>query len=97
MSYKESGGRKSGWEFHVETGTRSGSVLGRIGGRKNKVCAKLLLEWNDVVLLELAVKSGLADAKDTGSGNFVAIGFAQGANDGAAFEFLKRNNFVFLR
>src|SRR5437868_2847688 len=82
-----------------------GSILGRIVWaevrkflvlleRRRRV--QLFLGNNHVVLFELAVQGGLADAKNPGSGDLVSIGFAQRAQDGAAFEFLERSDFVFL-
>ena len=56
-----------------------------------------LSNGNIVVLLELAVQGGLTDAEDSRGGDFVAIGFAESANDGATFELFERNNFVLLR
>lgn len=50
-----------------------------------------------VVLLELAVEGGLADAKHARGGELVAAGLTQCAEDGAAFQFLKRKDFVFVR
>jgi hypothetical protein len=76
--------------------TSGGSIMGKGAAVRGRADASLGLRSKDFVLLELAVKGGLADTEDLRSGDFIAVGFAQGADDGAAFEFLERNDFILL-
>src|SRR5438094_292485 len=57
----------------------------------------LLLAVVHVVLLEFAVQRGLANAEHAGRGKLVTPGFAQGAKNRAALQFLERQNFIFFR
>ena len=50
---------------------------------------------NHIVMFELAIQRGLADTKNLGRGHFIVIGFAQGAENGAALQFFERKDFVF--
>src|SRR5713226_63306 len=50
-----------------------------------------------LVLFELAVESGLADAEQARCGQLVAAGFPQGTEYGAAFELFERHELVTLR
>jgi hypothetical protein len=57
----------------------------------------LLLGVLHVVLLELAVQGGLANAKHARGGKLVAAGFAQSAKNRAALQFLEGQDFIFFR
>src|SRR5438309_6342052 len=57
----------------------------------------LLLAVVHVVLLEFAVQRVLANAEQAGRGKLVTPGFAQGAKNRAALQFLERQDFIFFR
>src|SRR2546421_13049034 len=51
----------------------------------------------EFVLLELAIEGGLADAQNASGRELVSAGFAKGVQDGAALEFAKGQQFIFIR
>src|SRR5882762_10299536 len=57
----------------------------------------LLLGVLHVVLLQLAIESGLSDAEHASRRKFVAPRFAKSAENRAPLQFLERQNFIFLR
>src|SRR5713101_8737886 len=56
----------------------------------------LLLGVLHVILLELTVERGLSDPQHPCSGELVTARFTQGSEDGAALQFLERQDLVFL-
>src|SRR5437762_7944926 len=65
--------------------------------KKSGQSVALLLGVLHVVLLELAVQGGLANAKHARGGELVAAGFAQSAKNRAALQFLEGQDFIFFR
>src|SRR6266404_3335767 len=57
----------------------------------------LLLGKPEVVLLGLAIESGLSNAKHARCGELVAARFAQGTENGAALQFLEWQDFILVR
>src|SRR5712691_6640781 len=56
----------------------------------------LLLGVLQVILLELTVERGLSNPEHPCGGELVTARFAQGPEDGAALQFLERQDLVFL-
>src|SRR5271166_3990640 len=50
-----------------------------------------------MVLLELTIKGGFADAENAGGGQLIAVGFTQGVENSAALELFEGQDFISFR